>query len=92
MDRYSGYNQINMHPDDFERTVFQSPKGVFCCQVMLFDLKNARATYQRAMTIIFKLLEDTIECYIGDLVVKSRQMVDHLEHLKMVSANFVNTN
>lgn len=54
MDEYSGYNQIKMHPDDAEITAFRSPKRVFYYQVMPFVLKNAGATYQRAMTVIFK--------------------------------------
>lgn len=73
MDGYLGYNQIKMHPNDTEMTAFRSAKGIFCYQVMPFGLKSAGATYQRAMTVNFKkILEDIVECYVDDLVIKSR--------------------
>ncbi|XP_070028860.1 uncharacterized protein [Nicotiana sylvestris] len=49
MDGSSGYNQICMAPRDEELTVFRTPKGSYCYKVMPFGLKNAGATYQRAM-------------------------------------------
>ncbi|XP_070013017.1 uncharacterized protein [Nicotiana sylvestris] len=52
---------------------------------MPFGLKNAGATYQRAMQNIFDdLLHKNIECYMDDLVVKSRKRGDHLKDLRMV--------
>ena len=72
MDGYSGYNQIRMAPEDEKHTAFRTPMGVYCYWVMPFGLKNAGATYQRAMTRIFDdLLHDIAECYVDDLVVKS---------------------
>ena len=46
MDAYSGYSQIMMHPDDQEKTSFFTERGFICYKVMLFELKNASATYQ----------------------------------------------
>ena len=53
MDGYSGYNQIRMAAKDAKKMAFRTPIGNFYYTVMLFDLKNARATYQRTMTAIF---------------------------------------
>ena len=53
MDGFSGYNQIKMYPDDEKHTSFRTPLGVYCYTVMSFGLKNAVATYQRAMNAIF---------------------------------------
>ena len=53
MDGYSGYNQIRMAAKDAEKIAFRTPIGNFYYTVMPFDLKNARATYQRTMTAIF---------------------------------------
>ena len=53
MDGFSGYNQIRMAPKDAEKTAFRTPMGNFYYTVMPFGLKNAGATYQRAMTAIF---------------------------------------
>ncbi|XP_042964601.1 uncharacterized protein LOC122298813 [Carya illinoinensis] len=47
MDVYSGYNQIQMHIADKEKTSFVTDRGLYCYQVMPFRLKNAGATYQR---------------------------------------------
>ncbi|XP_058216876.1 uncharacterized protein LOC131327758 [Rhododendron vialii] len=85
MDGYSGYNQIRMAPEDEKLTAFRSPKGIFCYMVMPFGLKNAGATYQRAMTVIFgDMLHNIIECYVDDLVAKTRNKEDHLDDLKQI--------
>ena len=85
MDGYSGYNQIRMASEDEELTAFRTPKGVFCYKVMPFGLKNAGATYQRAMTVIFEdLLHNTIECHVDDLVVKTKERKLHLYNLRKI--------
>jgi hypothetical protein len=69
-----------MAPEDQELTAFRTPKGIYCYKVMPFGLKNAGATYQRAMAIILDgLLYDIVECYIDDIVVKSKREQDHLK-------------
>ncbi|XP_039130916.1 LOW QUALITY PROTEIN: uncharacterized protein LOC120267326 [Dioscorea cayenensis subsp. rotundata] len=85
MDGYSGYNQIKMHPDDEKHTAFRTPMGIYCYRVMPFGLKNAGATYQRAMTRIFDdLIHKVIECYVDDLVVKTNSKDKHLDDLRTV--------
>ena len=54
IDGFSGYNQIKMYPEDEKHTSFQTPLGIYCYTVMSFELKNAGATNQRAMSIIFR--------------------------------------
>lgn len=50
-----------------------------------FGLKNAGATYQRTMTLIFgDMLYKQVEDYIDDLVVKAKNLVEHLLHLRQV--------
>ncbi|KAG9450285.1 hypothetical protein H6P81_010250 [Aristolochia fimbriata] len=85
MDGSSGYNQIRMDPKDEELTAFRTPKGIFCYKVMSFGLKNAGATYQRGMQNIFDdFLHKCVECYVDDLVVKTKQRLDHLLDLRAV--------
>jgi hypothetical protein len=47
----AGYNQIFMVEEDMSKTAFRCPDfiGLFEWVVMTFGLKNAGATYQRAM-------------------------------------------
>jgi hypothetical protein len=50
---------------------------------MTFGLKNVRATYQRAMNLIFHdLLGTILEVYINDLVIKSAEFREHLVDLR----------
>ena len=53
MDAFSGYNQIRMEEMDQEKNSFVTNRGLFCYKVMPFELKNARATYQRLMDKMF---------------------------------------
>ena len=74
-----------MYPDDEKYTSFRTPLGVYCYTVMPFGLKNAGATYQRAMNAIFhERMRKTVECYVDDIVVKSRAKGDHIADLKAI--------
>ena len=82
MDGFSGYNQIKMAPEDMEKTTFITPWGTFCYRVMPFGLKNAGATYQRAMTTLFHdMMHKEIEVYVDDMIAKSIDEEEHVEHL-----------
>jgi hypothetical protein len=57
--------------------------GLFEWVVMTFGLKNASATYQRAMNLIFQeLLENNVEVYIDDIVVKLAEFSSHIADLR----------
>ena len=82
LDAYSGYHQIPMHLSDAEKTTFITLQGLFCYNMMSFGLKNVGATYQRLVTKMFRpLLRKTIEVYINDMLVKSKERPDHAKHL-----------
>jgi hypothetical protein len=81
LDGNTGYNQIFMAEEDISKTAFICPGfvGLFEWIVMTFGLKNAGATYQRAMNLIFHdLLGIIVEVYIDDIVVKSASLDSHL--------------
>ncbi|KAM1268529.1 hypothetical protein ACFX2G_000819 [Malus domestica] len=85
MDGSSGYNQIRMALADEELIAFRTPKGIYCYKVMPFGLKNAGATYQRAMQKIFSdMLHKNVECYVDDVVVKTKKRSNHLKDLRVV--------
>ena len=75
MDGNAGYNKIFMAEEDIAKTAFRCPGaiGLFEWVVMTFGLKNADATYQRAMNYIFhKLIGRIVEIYIDDVMIKSK--------------------
>ena len=83
LDAFSGYHQIPMHPPDAEKTSFIAPHGFYYYNVMPFGLKNVGATYQRLVMKMFRpLLGSTMEVYIDDMLVKSKQRPDHAAHLQ----------
>ena len=83
LDAFSGYHQIPMHLPDAEKTSFITPHGLYCYNVMPFGLKNAGATYQRLVMKLFRpLLGSTMEVYIDDMLVKSKQLPDHAAELQ----------
>ena len=85
IDGYSGYNQIFMDPVDAQKTAFKTPFGNYFYKVMHFGLKNAGATYQRTITLIFgDMLHKQMEDYVNDFVVKANNHFEHLLHLRQV--------
>ena len=59
LDRYSRYHQIALKELDQEKTSFITPFGAYCYNTMTFGLKNAGATYQKA---IQRCLQGQIGC------------------------------
>mgnify|MGYP003702463545 CR=1 FL=1 len=83
MDGFSGYNHILITPKDREKTAFTTPWGTYYYRVIPFDLKNAGATYQRAVTtIIHDKLHKEVEVYKDDMIVKSKEREGHYTALK----------
>ena len=83
LDAFSGYHQIPMHLPDVKKMTFITPHGLYCYDVMPFDLQNDRATYPRLVTKIFRsLLGNTMEAYIDNMLVKSKERFDHAKHLQ----------
>jgi len=74
-----------MHPRDKEKTTFTIDDANYFYEVMSFDLKNARATYQQLMDKIFKgMIDRSVEVYVDDIVVKSDSCVQHIKDLQEV--------
>jgi hypothetical protein len=72
LDCYSGYHQIALHPDDEDKTAFVTPHDIYCYKAMTFVLKNAGATYQKAIQKCLKSqIRKNVEAYVDDVVVKT---------------------
>jgi hypothetical protein len=61
MDGFSGYNKIQIKPEDQHKTVFICPWGTFAYRKMPFGLKNIEATFQCAMTFVFHYIKHIFE-------------------------------
>ena len=85
LDAFQGYHQIPLALEDQEKTAFVTPTRNYHYKVMPFGLKNAMSTYQRMMTKMFEpLLGKNIEVYIDDMVVKNKEVPDHVEDLRNI--------
>ena len=80
MDGFSGYNQIQIKPEDQHKKLSLS-LGYICVQENPFGLKNARATFQQVMNFAFHYIKSIVEPYLDDLSAHSRKRIDHLDHL-----------
>ena len=68
-----------------ERTSFIIDYGLYCYKARPCSLKYARATYQRLVNMMFMdLIGKTMEVYMEDILVKSRMVGDHVEHLRQM--------
>jgi hypothetical protein len=86
LDGNADYNQIFMVKEDVSKTVFRNSGFVslFEWVVITFGLKNAGATYQRAMNLIFHdLLGVLMEVYIDDMVVMLVGFKEHMTDMKL---------
>ena len=71
-----------MAPEDIEKTTFVTQWDPFLYKVTPFSLKNAGATYQRAMVALFHdMIHHEIEVYVDDMIARSQTEEEHLNHL-----------
>ena len=64
LDCYSGYHQIALKEEDQIKMAFITPYGAYAYNTMSFGLKNAGATYQRAIQLCFAdQLHRNVEAY-----------------------------
>ena len=82
LDRYSGFFQIPIHPNDQEKTTFTCPYGTFAYRRMPFGLCNAPAIFHRAMMSIFSdLIEEVVEVFMDDFSVYGCSFTSCLSNL-----------
>jgi len=64
---------------DQEANAFLTLKASLCYKVIHFGLKNMTEPYQMVMLTTFEdVLHKMVGCYVDDLVVKSKNRLDHL--------------
>ncbi|GBG80665.1 hypothetical protein CBR_g31125 [Chara braunii] len=85
LDLKLGYHQLEIRQEDRYKTAFKTRYGQFEWLVMPFGLTNAPATFQAAMTTEFRhMLDQFVLIYLDDILVYSRSLDEHVEHLRTV--------
>jgi hypothetical protein len=88
LDCYSGYHQISLREEDQSKTSFVTPFGAYCYVSMPFGLKNAGATYQRAIqTTLGDQIGRNAEAYVDNVVVKTNEPNALIEDLQETFTN-----
>ena len=86
LDLSKGFYQIGIEQGTKEKTAFITPFGKFAFNRMPFGLRNAPAIFQRTMEEVLRGCYEYSAPYIDDIVVFSKNGVEHVQHLKGVLA------
>jgi hypothetical protein len=85
---YSGYHHIALKEENQSKTSFITQFGAYCYKTISFGLKNAGATYQRAIqTCLGEQIGENAEAYVDDVVVKTKNLDTLIEDLKQTFKN-----
>jgi hypothetical protein len=89
LDLKSGYWQVDVHPDDKEKTAFSTGQVLWPFKVMPFDLCNAPANFERLMeTVLRGLTYDSCLVNLDDVIVIGNTFQEHLLNLRKVFERF----
>jgi hypothetical protein len=85
IDLRSSYHQIKIHAEDIPKMTFTMRYGIYEYLVMSFGLMNALAHFMYLMNSVFmpKLVQ-FIVVFIDDILVYSKSMEEHEDHLQIV--------
>lgn len=85
LDLASGFYQVQMNPDDIQKTAFNVEHGHFEFLRMPMGLKNSPSTFQRVMDNVLRGLQNVI-ClvYLDDIIVFSTSLQEHMTNLEKV--------
>lgn len=84
IDLKSGYHQIRIDPLAIHKTTFRTTFGLCKFLMMPFGLMNAPATFNRLMDVIFRKYRLFTGVFFDDIIVYSKSLEEHKDHLKQV--------
>jgi hypothetical protein len=82
IDLRSGYHQIKFHVKDIPKMAFTTRYGFYEYLVMSFALMNAPTHFMYLMNYVFMLeLDKFVMVFIDDILIYSKSIEEHEEHL-----------
>lgn len=85
IDLAKGFHQIEMSPEDQDKTAFSTASGHYEYNRMPFGLKNAPATFQRLMNnVLREHINKTCVVYLDDILIFSTSFEEHLLSIRKI--------
>lgn len=81
-DAKSGFWQLMVRPEDRWKCAFVIHHGVWSWKRMPFGLRNAPATFVKAIRKVLYPIREHSDAYVDDMYTISHSFVDHLKHLR----------
>jgi hypothetical protein len=93
IDLRSGYHQLRIKEDDVPKTTLKTRFGHYALTVFPFGLTNAPGVFMSLVNRVFReYLDKFIQVFIDDILIYSRTMEEHDEHLRLVLQCLESTN